>query len=171
MIFKYRADQSLPVLAGNKGVRPQMLTRPRPNYHKGLVRAPLSSRMASGGATNLSRATARSKPNGDRPRRAERSPAGQTQRRGGQTFIRLLPPSTAPPASCRAGVEYPTQSLPMIPRYSRAEMVKIWEPQTRFRIWFEIEAHACDAMAELGVIPKESAKAIWEKAGNVDFRR
>ena len=51
----------------------------------------------------------------------------------------------------------------MIPRYSRAEMVKIWEPETRFRIWFEIEAHATDALAELGVVPKDAAKAIWEK--------
>jgi adenylosuccinate lyase len=57
----------------------------------------------------------------------------------------------------------------MIPRYSRPEMVKIWDPQTRFRIWFEIEAHACDALADIGVIPKESAKAIWERAGNVTF--
>ena len=57
----------------------------------------------------------------------------------------------------------------MIPRYSRPAMVRIWEPQTRFKIWFEIEAHACDALAELGVIPKESAKAIWEKAGHVTF--
>jgi adenylosuccinate lyase len=57
----------------------------------------------------------------------------------------------------------------MIPRYSRPEMVKIWAPETRFRIWFEIEAHACDALAEIGVIPKESAKAIWEKAGSVTF--
>lgn len=57
----------------------------------------------------------------------------------------------------------------MIPRYSRPEMVKIWDPQTRFRIWFEIEAHACDALAEIGIIPKESAKAIWERAGNVTF--
>ena len=57
----------------------------------------------------------------------------------------------------------------MIPRYSRPEMVNIWEPQTRFRIWFEIEAHACDALAELGVIPKESAKNIWDKAGKVTF--
>ncbi|MCW2316557.1 Adenylosuccinate lyase [Rhodoblastus acidophilus] len=57
----------------------------------------------------------------------------------------------------------------MIPRYSRPEMVSIWEPQTRFKIWFEIEAHACDALAEIGVIPKESAKNIWEKAGNVTF--
>ncbi len=57
----------------------------------------------------------------------------------------------------------------MIPRYSRPEMVKIWDPQTRFRIWFEIEAHACDALAEIGVIPKEAAKNIWAKAGNVTF--
>ena len=48
-------------------------------------------------------------------------------------------------------------------------MVKIWAPETRFRIWFEIEAHACDALADIGVIPKEAAKAIWEKAGNVTF--
>jgi adenylosuccinate lyase len=51
----------------------------------------------------------------------------------------------------------------MIPRYSRPEMVRIWEPENRFRIWFEIEAHACDAMAELGLIPKEAAKAVWER--------
>ena len=51
----------------------------------------------------------------------------------------------------------------MIPRYSRPEMVKIWEPETRFQIWFEIEAHATDALAELGVVPKEAAAAIWEK--------
>jgi adenylosuccinate lyase len=57
----------------------------------------------------------------------------------------------------------------MIPRYSRPEMVAIWAPQTRFKIWFEIEAYACDALAEIGVIPRESAKAIWEKAGNVTF--
>jgi adenylosuccinate lyase len=48
-------------------------------------------------------------------------------------------------------------------------MVAIWAPQTRFRIWFEIEAHACDALAEIGVIPKESAKAIWENAGRATF--
>ncbi|MEO1190638.1 MAG: adenylosuccinate lyase [Pseudomonadota bacterium] len=51
----------------------------------------------------------------------------------------------------------------MIPRYSRPEMVAIWEPENRFRIWFEIEAHACDALAELGEIPKEAAKAIWDR--------
>jgi adenylosuccinate lyase len=51
----------------------------------------------------------------------------------------------------------------MIPRYSRAEMARIWEPENRFRIWFEIEAHACDALAELGVIPKEAARAVWAK--------
>ena len=53
----------------------------------------------------------------------------------------------------------------MIPRYSRPEMSAIWEPQNRFRIWFEIEAHACDALAAKGVIPKEAAKAVWEKGG------
>jgi len=51
----------------------------------------------------------------------------------------------------------------MIPRYSRPEMARIWEPENRFRIWFEIEAHACEAQAELGVIPKEAAKAVWER--------
>ncbi|WP_372894059.1 adenylosuccinate lyase [Rhodosalinus sp.] len=50
----------------------------------------------------------------------------------------------------------------MIPRYSRPEMVAVWSPETRFRIWFEIEAHAGDAMAELGVIPKENAAAVWK---------
>jgi adenylosuccinate lyase len=57
----------------------------------------------------------------------------------------------------------------MIPRYSRAEMTAIWDPQTKFRIWFEIEAHACDALAELGVIPRESAANIWAKAKDVTF--
>src|SRR5262249_30907799 len=57
----------------------------------------------------------------------------------------------------------------MIPRYSRPEMVAIWSPETRFRIWFEIEAHACDALAELGVIPKEAARTIWEKGRAATF--
>jgi adenylosuccinate lyase len=56
----------------------------------------------------------------------------------------------------------------MIPRYSRPDMVAIWSPETKFRIWYEIEAHACDAQAELGVIPKEAAEAIW-KAKDVTF--
>ncbi len=51
----------------------------------------------------------------------------------------------------------------MIPRYSRPDMAAIWAPETRFRIWFEIEAHACDAQAELGVIPKEAARAVWQR--------
>ena len=57
----------------------------------------------------------------------------------------------------------------MIPRYSRPEMTAIWSPETKFRIWFEIEAHACDALADLGVIPKEAAATIWEKGGNATF--
>ncbi|MCJ9430161.1 adenylosuccinate lyase [Kordiimonas marina] len=51
----------------------------------------------------------------------------------------------------------------MIPRYTRPEMAAIWSPESKFRIWYEIEAHACDAQAELGVIPKEAAKAVWER--------
>lgn len=58
----------------------------------------------------------------------------------------------------------------MIPRYARPVMTDIWEPQSKFRIWFEIEAHACDAQAELGVIPKEAAKAVWER-GNFEIDR
>ena len=54
----------------------------------------------------------------------------------------------------------------MIPRYARAEAAAIWSPHTRFRIMFEIEAHAADAMAELGVIPKAAAAAIWERGGD-----
>jgi adenylosuccinate lyase len=51
----------------------------------------------------------------------------------------------------------------MIPRYSRPEMTGIWSPENRYRIWFEIEAHACDAQAALGVIPKSAARALWER--------
>lgn len=57
----------------------------------------------------------------------------------------------------------------MIPRYTRPEMASIWEPQTRFKIWFEIEAHAADALAELGAIPKQAAKTVWDKARNATF--
>jgi len=57
----------------------------------------------------------------------------------------------------------------MIPRYSRPEMAAIWTPEARFRIWFEIEAHAADAMAELGTIPKEAAAKIWKKGKNAKF--
>lgn len=56
----------------------------------------------------------------------------------------------------------------MIPRYSRPEMVAIWSAETKFKIWYEIEAHACDAMADLGVIPRENAEAVW-KARDVTF--
>jgi len=57
----------------------------------------------------------------------------------------------------------------MIPRYARPEAAEIWSAQTRYRIWFEIEAHAADAMAELGVIPKLAAQTIWEKGGRAVF--
>ena len=57
----------------------------------------------------------------------------------------------------------------MIPRYSRPDMAAIWSPETRFRIWFEIEAHAADAMAELGIVPKAAAKKIWDKGKKAKF--
>ncbi len=57
----------------------------------------------------------------------------------------------------------------MIPRYSRPEMTAIWAPETRFRIWFEIEAYAAEAMGEIGIIPKEAAKVIWDKGSKAEF--
>jgi len=57
----------------------------------------------------------------------------------------------------------------MIPRYTRPEMAAIWDPQTRYRIWFEIEAHAADALADIGVIPREAAKTIWAKGKDAKF--
>ncbi len=62
-----------------------------------------------------------------------------------------------------------SESVPMIPRYSRPEMTDIWSPESKFRIWFEIEAHAADALADMGVIPKEAAKVIWEKGNAATF--
>ncbi|MFP6697306.1 MAG: adenylosuccinate lyase [Alphaproteobacteria bacterium] len=58
----------------------------------------------------------------------------------------------------------------MIPRYTRPEMAAIWSPESKFQIWFEIEAHACDAQANLGVIPQEAAKEVWEK-GSFEVER
>jgi adenylosuccinate lyase len=57
----------------------------------------------------------------------------------------------------------------MIPRYAREQMVSIWSPETKFRIWFEIEAHATDALAELGVVPKQAAAKVWEKGKDAKF--
>ncbi len=57
----------------------------------------------------------------------------------------------------------------MIPRYSRPEMADIWSPQSKFRIWFEIEAHAADKMAQMGTIPADAAKTIWDRAGDAVF--
>ena len=51
----------------------------------------------------------------------------------------------------------------MIPRYSRPEMTAIWSEESKFQIWFEIEAHACDAQGKLGVIPAEAAASIWQR--------
>jgi adenylosuccinate lyase len=63
----------------------------------------------------------------------------------------------------------PRKEAAMIPRYARPEMAKIWAPETRFRIWFEIEAHAATAMAQLGLIPKSAAAAIWDKGAKAVF--
>ncbi len=57
----------------------------------------------------------------------------------------------------------------MIERYTRKEMAEIWSAATKYRIWFEIEAHGCDALADLGVIPKSAAKNIWDKGGSAEF--
>jgi adenylosuccinate lyase len=57
----------------------------------------------------------------------------------------------------------------MIPRYAREQMVSIWSPETKFRIWFEIEAHATDALAELGVVPREAADRLWERGRDAKF--
>lgn len=72
-------------------------------------------------------------------------------------------------ANIKQAIDILESSASMIRRYTRQEMADIWSPQSKFRIWFEIEAHAADKMAELGIIPKEAAKTIWEKAGNATF--
>src|SRR6059058_1230068 len=59
--------------------------------------------------------------------------------------------------------------LPMISRYSRPEMAAIWSPETRFRIWFEIEAHALDAMAAIGAAPKSAAETVRRKGADAKF--
>jgi adenylosuccinate lyase len=69
---------------------------------------------------------------------------------------------------CIAALQF-KESPPMIPRYSRPEMVQIWDSATRFRIWFEIEAHAATACANLGIIPKEAAEVIWAKGRDAEF--
>ena len=96
---------------------------------------------------------------------------------GGDAPGRKQPAGARPPpevcltgtALLKRGVTPKPSESPMIPRYTRPEMASIWEAQTRFKIWFEIEAHAADAQAELGVIPKEAAKTIWAKAKNASF--
>jgi len=57
----------------------------------------------------------------------------------------------------------------MIPRYSRPEMTQVWSPETRFRVWFEIEAYASEALAEIGAIPKAAAQTIWSKGSKAKF--
>src|SRR6202158_3180778 len=80
-----------------------------------------------------------------------------------------LPPRSATARFARTTLSHDFPRPPMIPRYTRPELAAIGDPQTRFRIWFEIEAHAADAMAELGIIPKAAAKAIWDKGKDAVF--
>src|SRR5258708_26921754 len=102
-------------------------------------------------------------------------PPGRRRARSGRHKVCLTGAALLKRAVKTSGRE--SQTMPryvrpessMIPRYTRPEMASIWEPQTRFRIWFEIEAHAADALAELGTIPKEAAKTIWAKTKDATF--
>src|ERR1700739_1289586 len=91
-------------------------------------------------------------------------PVARRQRHAGQSEV-CLPPAPL----LKRGLIPVSHESSMISRYTRPEMAAIWEAQTRFKIWFEIEAHAADALAELGVIPKEAAKAIWAKGKDATF--
>src|SRR6516164_2832628 len=85
-----------------------------------------------------------------------RGPRSQSQRR-----CRHI---CSPPCDGWVTIRAPAKgSSDMISRYSRAEMSRIWSNQNRYRIWFEIEAHACDAQAALGVIPESAARAVWQR--------
>ncbi len=66
------------------------------------------------------------------------------------------------PGACYRARAPPPKGFSMVPRYARPEMTAIWSPEARFRIWFEIEAHATDALADLGVVPREAAQALWD---------
>src|SRR5882672_11189269 len=92
-------------------------------------------------------------------------------------ILREFPAAPRPGAGLSFGVHAPIHPpsphedrAAMIPRYARPAMTAIWEPDNKFRIWFEIEAHACDAQAKLGVIPVEAAKAVWQR-GKWDIQR
>src|SRR5580700_10830191 len=113
--------------------------------------------------------------------RAVRAPIGRTSRRSAGRRRRRAARSRdaagryiawAPPF--KRSLSLPHRPLSdraraMIPRYSRPEMAAIWDPQTRYRIWFEIEAHATDALAELGLIPKAAAEIIRERGRDAQF--
>src|SRR5262245_12194316 len=86
-----------------------------------------------------------------------------------QSFPATTPRPTAHASRPSAMPPQPSEPDAMIPRYSRSEMVAIWSPETRFRIWFEIEAHATSALANIGVVPKEAAEVIWAKGSTATF--
>src|SRR6185437_7362832 len=94
-------------------------------------------------------------------------PSGANRRQASDKIIKS-PPFRVVTQRARSTCNNPSVP-PMIPRYARDRMVSIWSPESKFRIWFEIEAHATDALAELGVVPKEAAKKIWEKGRDAKF--
>ena len=126
---------------------------------------------------------------GGRPRRSTSRSTAASRRRPRRRWCAPAPMCWSPARPCsRAATPMPIGPISrrsatrprwraerrrMIPRYTRPQMAAIWEPQTRYRIWFEIEAHAADAMAELGMIPKDAAETIWAKgnAANFDIAR
>src|SRR5690606_17762637 len=99
------------------------------------------------------------------PARTRSSQAPRSSRAASPTPTAPTSPRSAMPPRSRAA----RQPDRMIPRYSRPEAVAIWSPEARFRIWFEIEAYATEAMAELGQVPKDAAKKIWDKGKDAKF--
>src|SRR5438105_7611024 len=82
----------------------------------------------------------------------------------------LRTPRTSRASAAPPRASPPEQSIPpMIPRYSRPEMAAIWSPEAKFRIWFDIEAHALDAMAAIGVAPKSAAETVRKKGAGAKF--
>src|SRR3712207_1772602 len=101
------------------------------------------------------------------PRISPRSVRPEKRRSGNGHDARTPHPYVRAP--CRLPDPLTSREVPMIPRYSRPEMVAIWSPETKFRIWFEIEAHATTALADLGVVPREAAEIVWEKGSRAVF--
>src|SRR5829696_4157269 len=104
-----------------------------------------------------------------RPARIRLWLARPCSRAGRHPTPRTLRRSAKPPNRRVASGHEPQKESGMIPRYSRPAMTAIWSPETKFRIWFEIEAHATSALAELGVVPREAAERVWEMGADASF--